>query len=65
MRDEHSFGDDQLSGRVDLIAEREQRFFRRFTANQIFTDCVNQREQTLKDAVIYHLDITNELAMLL
>ena len=62
LTEEHPFGRDPLLGRELEMRERDARFFQAFAIENIFSECVNERQQKLQDAILFYINTTRALA---
>ena len=60
LTEESDFGYDPLEGHEDLCSERGDRFSQRFSIPHIFNECVNRRQQSLKDAILNFIELTEK-----
>jgi len=62
LTDEHHFGEDPLAEDEGMFEERNRLFFQHFTVKEIFSQCVNGRNQMFKNAILFHIDTTLQLS---
>ncbi|XP_057290186.1 uncharacterized protein LOC130612862 [Hydractinia symbiolongicarpus] len=64
LSEEHTFGQDPLAERQQKLEERDQSFFQHFSVEEIFSECVNERPQMLREAILFYINKTVTLAQL-
>ena len=63
LTDPHPFGIDPLSNSEQLSRQREDEFYRNFEVTEVFRECVNERPQLFKNAVLFFIHVTSELSL--
>jgi len=62
LTDEHPFGFDPLADHEDLKNRRNNDFFQQFNIQTLFQECTHGRTQPIKNAVMFFIEKTFELA---
>lgn len=63
LRDEQSFGFDPLSQHEQLYLQREHDFFQRYNIADIYGECVNHQQDNFRDAVLFFIQLTNDISL--
>ena len=62
LTEENPFGEDPFGGNLMLQNQRMNEFYQRNNISVVYGDIVNERPQSLKDAIKDFVDITSRLS---